>query len=86
MLEDAVDRLEGIVRDEDLFIASTRTLLPMIESADARVRSEKVLGEPSRRNTAGCLVWAAANLLARHADASNVSMAVVTADHLIGDQ
>lgn len=85
MLEDAIDRLNGIIRDPDLYIATTRELLPAIEASDARVRSENILGEPTRRNTAGCLVWAVANLLSRHSDPSHVSMAVVTADHLIGD-
>lgn len=84
LLEDAVDRLVSIAREEDVYIATTRELLRAIQGADARVRSENVLGEPCRRNTAGCLVWAAANLLSRETDPAKISMAVVTADHIIG--
>ncbi len=46
---------------------------------------ENILAEPFKRNTAGCLVFTAAHLLARHGAGEDVVMAVVAADHTIAD-
>src|SRR5690606_31526877 len=49
-----------------------------------RVPSRNILAEACKRNTSGCLVWAAANAIARYGH-EEVTMAVLTADHRIGE-
>lgn len=86
MLEEAVDRLLPLTSPERIFIASNRLLQPVIQRQITSLPKRNVLGEPLRRNTAGCLVFAAAHALARFGkDAEDLLMAVVTADHRIGD-
>ncbi|MGM3253311.1 sugar phosphate nucleotidyltransferase, partial [Escherichia coli] len=41
------------------------------------------MAEPAKRNTAGALVWATAQLLARGVDPASASMAVLAADQKI---
>ncbi|MFM8568229.1 MAG: mannose-1-phosphate guanylyltransferase, partial [Candidatus Kapaibacterium sp.] len=48
------------------------------------VPPENVIAEPHKRNTAPCLALAASVLCARYGDPSGISVAVVTADQIIG--
>ncbi|MBX3728116.1 MAG: hypothetical protein KF858_02940 [Candidatus Sumerlaeia bacterium] len=84
LLQQAVSRVAPLVSPERVFVATSRILAEAIRAGDARVPAANVLAEPAKRNTTGCLAWAAANLIARHGDPAAVSMAVLTADHLIG--
>ena len=46
-----------------------------------------MIAEPCKRNTCGALAYAAAHLLAEHGgDGADLSMAITTADHLIGEE
>jgi len=83
LLEEAVARVVPLFGKENVFIATGKSVeLPIRESG--AVAPENVWVEPLKRNTLGCLCWAAANLRARHED--NVGMAIVTADHLISPE
>jgi mannose-1-phosphate guanylyltransferase len=86
LLQEAVSRIAPLIPAERIIIATSQELVPAIRGADQRVAPQNVIGEPCRRNTTGCLVWAAAQLLARHGDDDEIVMAVLTADHLIGEQ
>ncbi len=86
LLQESVSRIEPLIPAERIVIATSAELVPAIRGADARIAPENVLGEPCRRNTTGCLIWAAANLLARHGEEREIVMAVLTADHLIGER
>lgn len=84
MLGEAVDRARTLCGAENVWIAAAPHLRAAIAAALEGFPSRDILAEPHKRNTAGCLVWVAANLLARDSDArGNWSMAVVTADHRI---
>jgi len=84
MLGEAVDRARAVCGSENVWIAASPHLRAPISAALEGFPSHDILAEPHKRNTAGCLVWVAANLLAREPDArANWSMAVVTADHRI---
>lgn len=84
MLAQAVERAQTICGDGQVWIAAAPHLRAPIAEALADFPAENVLAEPHKRNTAGCLVWVAANLLAREPDArTDWSMAVLTADHRI---
>lgn len=83
LLEQARDRVEPLVGNRKVFIAIGKTVEHAVRDADL-VPQANVLVEPAKRNTLGCLCWAAANLIAR--EMHETTIAVVTADHLIQDE
>lgn len=86
MLAEAVKRLIPLIPAEQIFVATGEDLLDVIRAGETGVPEENVIAEPCRRDTAGCLVYATAHALAIYGgDGSDLSMAVVTADHLIGN-
>jgi mannose-1-phosphate guanylyltransferase len=87
LLEETVQRIAPLIPPRDVFIATTRDLLDVIRRSGAGgVPEENVLAEPCKRNTSGCLAWVAAQILARFGgQAGGLSMAVLSADHLIPD-
>lgn len=87
LLSEAVERSKAVVPPENIYIATGLHLQQAIRDAELGVPAENVIAEPSRRNTAGCLIFASAFILARHPDLSpeEVTMGVLTADHRIPD-
>ncbi len=86
LLEEAVNRLLPLLPPERIVIATNNLLQDPIRFAKIPVPPENVLAEPVRRNTCGCLAFAAAHLLARFGKSSDdLLMAVTTADHSIRD-
>lgn len=88
LLQEAVDRLGGVVDPSDIHVVTGRHLREAILSEGGLgIPAENVLAEPCKRNTAGCLCYAAAVLAERYAeiDPGLLAMAVLTADHCIGD-
>lgn len=85
LLEEAVNRISPLILVGQVMIATGLSLVEAVREAKL-VSDENVLAEPAKRNTLGCLVWVAANLLSRHHGSEDtVSMAVLTADHKIGE-
>ena len=85
LLQQSIERVEPIVPKENIFIATARHLKDAILAAHTGLPEKNILCEPCKRNTAGCLVYAAASLITRYPDPSQVTIAVLTADHLIRD-
>ena len=86
LLAEAVERMAPVIPPERVFVATALHLRDAVCRAKLGIADENVLAEPCKRNTAGCLVYAAAHVLNRfREDGPNVTMAVVTADHTIGD-
>lgn len=83
MLHEAVSRVAPIVSPSDCYVVTGEHLVGPIRQAGIGIPEQNVIAEPCKRNTSGALAYAAAFLLARYDD--DVTMAVVTADHLIGD-
>jgi mannose-1-phosphate guanylyltransferase len=83
MLEEAVARISELIPPEQVYIQTAEHLRDPIRRAKTGIPDGNVLAEPCRRNTAGCLVWAAAHLHAKYSGAGPVAMAVLTADHKI---
>lgn len=84
LLEEAVERILPLIPADNVYIATSRILAPAIRAAGLPIPPENVLAEPAKRNTTGCLAWAAAQLVARYPN-QEISMAILTADHLIGE-
>ena len=86
MLQEAVERLEPLMGRENIYIVTGEHLVAAIQEGNVGVDDDNIIAEPCKRDTAGCLIFAAAHALAHHGgDGSKISMAVVTADHQIGD-
>lgn len=87
LLDEAVNRLRPLLDPERIYVATSEALAPAIRKAGLAIPEENVLAEPMRRNTAGCLAWMAAELLARHGEEAceKLTISVVTADHQIGE-
>lgn len=86
LLQEAVDRIAPVIPLGRVFVATARHLQQAVRRAGLGIPDENVLAEPCKRNTAGCLAYAAGQLLHRFGgDGSGLVMATVTADHAIGD-
>jgi mannose-1-phosphate guanylyltransferase len=96
MLQEAVSRLAPIIPREDIYIATARHLVDVIRKSGVGVPDENVIAEPCKRNTTGCLAYAAAHVLAKYSESGSdlsspmvhakLSMTVVTADPAVGDE
>ncbi|MBR0458570.1 MAG: mannose-1-phosphate guanylyltransferase [Victivallales bacterium] len=86
LLEEAVERSKAIVPAENIYIATAQHLQEPIRQAKLGLPDENIIAEPCKRNTAGCLIYATATILARTGKApEEVTMGVLTADHRIPD-
>jgi mannose-1-phosphate guanylyltransferase len=85
LLAEAVSRLLPIVPAERILVVTGEHLVEPLRAAQVGVPAANVVAEPCKRNTAGCLAFAAALACQRFGPAASVTMAVVTADHQIGD-
>ena len=87
LLQETVDRLRPIIQSENLYIVTGEHLVERIRKESTGLPDGNILGEPCKRNTLGCLAYSAAHLLAVHGgDGAQLSMAIVAADHFIGDR
>lgn len=84
LLAEAVDRVAPLIPQERIFVVTGAHLQEAIRNAEL-VPAENVLAEPCKRNTAGCLVYAAAECVARFGpQAEQLALAVITADNHVG--
>ncbi len=86
MLQEAVSRLAPIIPPDHVYAVTGEHLVAPIRAGSTGLPDANVIAEPAKRNTSGALAYAAAHALARYGgDGSDITMAVVTADHRIGD-
>lgn len=84
MLDQAIERIRPLVGEESVYV-STSTRLGGPIAASGALPADHVLAEPAKRNTLGALVWSVANLVA-DGFGEDTAVAVLTADHHIGDE
>ena len=85
LLQESVERVASVIPPERVFIITSAQIRDAAAAA-CSVPDENVLAEPCKRNTAGCLAFAAAHVMARfNVPAEQITMTVLTADHRIGD-
>lgn len=82
MIQDTVNRLEGIVKKENILIITNRTQKPMVKQQLPDIPVENIIDEPFGKNTAPCIGLASVIVQKRNPDAV---MVVLPADHLIPD-
>lgn len=83
MFQISVDRLEGIIPTNNIFVVTTAEQAEKLEEQVPKISGENYLLEPMPRGTASVVGLAAIQLLARDPDAV---MAVLTADHYIKNE
>lgn len=83
LLRHAVDRLEGLVPPERVFIVTSRLLEAASAEACPTLPRENIVGEPCRRDTAAAAALACGLVAAR--DPDGVAL-LLTADHIIGGE
>lgn len=83
MVNEAVDRLARIADKDDIFIVTNETQVPkMKEATKGRIQASHILSEPSARNTAACIGYAAFEILKKYGDGI---MVVTPSDAYIKD-
>ena len=80
LLQQTVDRFRPIVPIENVLIVTNVLYRDMILEQIPDLRSEQILCEPARRNTAPCIAYAVSHISARTPEANIV---VAASDHLI---
>ncbi len=69
MVNEAVDRLSYTADKKDIFIVTNVTQMePMLEATAGRILPDHILPEPSARNTAACVGYAAMEILRKYGD------------------
>ena len=81
LLEDTVERLDGLVPPERVLIVTSARLLDAARHQLPQVPPHGLVGEPCKRDTAPCIGLAA--LLVSRTD-PDATMAVMPSDHVIG--
>jgi mannose-1-phosphate guanylyltransferase len=80
LIQQAVDRLQGVIPAENIWVITNDYLQGEIQKQLPDVPKQQIIAEPAQRNTAPCIGLAAQILSARDPDAV---MGVFPADHLI---
>ncbi len=83
MIQDTVNRLNGIVENENVFVITNRIQKIKIVSQLSEIPEENIIAEPFGKNTAPCIGLAAT--LIKRKDSDSV-MVILPADHLIKDE
>jgi len=82
LIAQAVDRLEGLVPPENVFVVTNTELVEATRAAAPLLPPENIVGEPFGRDTAAAVACGGALVKAK--DANGV-FAVLTADQVMGD-
>ncbi len=85
LFEQALDNIAPLFPPDRILISTGGNLVDITTAAAPSIPSGNILAEPCRRNTAGCMVYTAAHIIARYGDGTDVVMAVVAADHTIAN-
>ena len=80
LLQDTVERLEGLVRPDRTMIVTSARLLDAVRAQTPGLPESALVGEPCKRDTAPCIGLAALLVARRDPDAT---MAVMPSDHVI---
>ena len=82
LIQDTVKRLNGIVKDENIFIVTNKLQKSEILNQLTHLPKENIIEEPFGRNTAACIGLASVVIENKTSDAV---MLVLPADHIITD-
>ncbi len=81
MVNETIDRLEGNIEKDDIFVVTNISQAEIMYNATAgRIRKDHVLAEPAARNTSACIGYAAMEILQKYGDGI---MCILPSDHYI---
>jgi mannose-1-phosphate guanylyltransferase len=75
-------RLEPLISPDDVWVSTTGELAPAVAAELPELAADRILAEPAGRNTAPAIAW---SLQALPAERRAAAVAVLPADHRIGD-
>ncbi|WP_407424941.1 mannose-1-phosphate guanylyltransferase [Treponema sp.] len=69
MVNEAIDRLSKTASNDDIFIVTNESqIAKMLKATKGRIKRNHILSEPSARNTAACVGYAAMEILKKYGD------------------
>ena len=80
MLQQTVERFEGICPNENIYIVTNRDYIPLVKKQLPFLKDEQILGEPFGRNTAPCIAYACYKIQSKN---GNANIVVSPADHVV---
>lgn len=80
LLQMSYDRILPVVPKENILVVTNEAYAALVKEQLPDLPARSILLEPTRRNTAPCIAWAAYHIKARDPQASIV---VMPSDHLI---
>jgi mannose-1-phosphate guanylyltransferase len=83
MIQDTVERLKGLVDDENIYIITNKVQKPEIVVQLKNIPYENIIEEPFGRNTAACI--GLASIIIEKKDKNAVTL-ILPADHIIKDK
>lgn len=83
LLSLAVNRLNGLIPSERIFIITADRLVAVTEEVSQGIPKDNIIGEPCRRDTAAAVAVACG--IVRHRDPNGI-VCILTADHLMADE
>ena len=84
MINETIDRVATLAKKEDIFVVTNVDQVPgMKEATKGRLREDHILSEPSARNTAACIGYAAFEIVKKYGDGV---MCIFPSDHFIKDE
>ncbi len=83
MFQGAVDRLQPLLTTDEIFVVVGEDQVELLKAENTRVPDENFIVEPMGRGTAPAIALSAITLRQRDPDAI---LAVLTADHFVGDE
>jgi mannose-1-phosphate guanylyltransferase len=83
MIQDTVERLKGLVDDENIYIITNKIQKPEIVAQLNHIPPENIIEEPFGRNTASCIGLASVIIEKKDKDAVTL---ILPADHIIKDK
>ncbi|MDP4115384.1 MAG: mannose-1-phosphate guanylyltransferase [Bacteroidota bacterium] len=82
MIQDTVERLKGVVKEDNIYIITNKVQKPEIQKQLNGIPEANIIEEPFGRNTAACIGLASIIIQKKCSDAVTV---VLPADHIIQD-
>lgn len=84
MINETIDRVSSIAAKDDIFVVTNVDQVPGMKEATAgRLKEDHILSEPSARNTAACIGYAAMEIIKKYGDGI---MCIFPSDHFIKDE
>lgn len=84
MINETIDRVATLASKDDIFVVTNVDQVPgMKDATKGRLKEDHILSEPSARNTAACIGYAALEIIKKYGDGI---MCIFPSDHFIKDE